>query len=165
MLFGPLVFGPCMIPSAWPSASRACKRAMAWLRSARMERVSRPWTVFASAHRCRPASVFGPVEAPPWNLHFVLPFEAGARHCCAVRLDVAWHWRHRMRPPAVTKVKLLDIDLHLVWGSRGGQKLINHRTSCAEISGVRQGPHQTGYLHHQSFGGRTLMCIKLHHCF
>jgi hypothetical protein len=121
--FGPLVLGPCMIPSAWPSASRACSRPMAWLRSARMERVSLPWIILTSPQRSRPASVLGPVEAPPWKRHLVLPFEAGARHCCFVRLDRAWQRGQVMRPPRVrmvcSKSMGFDMDLHLVWGGRG----------------------------------------------
>ena len=34
-------------------------------RTFRFALVSRPWIILASAHRCRPATVFGPVEAPP----------------------------------------------------------------------------------------------------
>ena len=34
-------------------------------RFARIARVSHPWMVFASAQRCRPLGVLGPVEAPP----------------------------------------------------------------------------------------------------
>jgi len=75
--------------------------------------------VLASAQRCRPCSVLGPVEAPPWKRHLVFPFEAGARHWMPVLFDLALHCRQVIRPPAVLKVKLFDIGLHLDIGSSG----------------------------------------------
>jgi hypothetical protein len=112
-----------MIPSAWPSASRACSRAIAWMRSVRMERVSRPWIVLASPQRCRPSSVFGPVDLPPCVLQTFFPFRAGARHCCFVRFDLAWQRGQVMRPPRVrmacSKSRGFDMDLHLVWWVKG----------------------------------------------
>ena len=83
--------------------------------------------VLASEQRCRPASVFGPVEAPPWKRHLVFPFEAGARHCCFVRLDRAWQRGQVMRPPRVrmvcSKSRGFDMDLHLVWGVKGRERM------------------------------------------
>ena len=110
VVFLPGILGPCMIPSAWPRSSSARSLRMAPARSDRTLRVSLPWIVLASAQRCRPCSVRGPVLFPPWLAHLFLPFEAEARHCCLVRLDLAWHWTQRIRPPAVTKVKLFDMD-------------------------------------------------------
>ena len=98
----------------------------------RMERVSLPWFFFTSAQRCRPTSVLGPVETPPWNLHLVFPFDAGARHCCLVRFDLALHWRQVIRPPAVVKVKLFDINLDLNRASYKLSFLLTHRTSWTE---------------------------------
>ena len=117
MGFLPGILGPCMIPSVWPSPSSALRRRIASARSDRALRLSLPWIVLAAVQRCLPCSVRGPVLFPPWLAHLFLPFEAGARHCCFVRLDLAWHWTQRIRPPAVTKVKLFDMELHLV-GSR-----------------------------------------------
>lgn len=47
-------------------------------------------TVLAAAHLCRPAIVFGPVDAPPWVLHTLLPCIAAFRHCKPLRFDFAW---------------------------------------------------------------------------
>ena len=114
----PRVLLPVIRPISNPTCSSTESFADAWLRSTRMARVSQPWVVFACAQRCRPASVFGPVEAPPWKRHLVLPFEAGARHCCFVRLDLAWQRVQVMRPPRVrmvcSKSRGLDMDLHLM---------------------------------------------------
>ena len=85
MGFLPGILGPCMIPSACPKSSNARSRRIASARSDRTFRVSVPWVVLASAQRCQHSGVLGPVDAPPWNLHFVLPFDAVARHCCFVR--------------------------------------------------------------------------------
>lgn len=59
-------------------------------RFARIARVSHPWMVLASAQRCRPSGVLGPVEAPPCVLHtFLLRIDA-LRHCRPLRFDFAW---------------------------------------------------------------------------
>jgi hypothetical protein len=59
-------------------------------RFARIARVSHPWMVLASAQRCRPSGVLGPVEAPPWVLQTCLPLMAALRHCKPERFDFAW---------------------------------------------------------------------------
>ena len=46
-------------------AAYARSSALNSLACARLALVSRPWTVVASAHRCRPASVRGPVLRAP----------------------------------------------------------------------------------------------------
>jgi hypothetical protein len=60
--------------------------------------------VLASAQRCRPAWVLGPVLRPPWVLHTRLPLRAGAAHCSFVRLDLAWQRWQVTRPPSVLSV-------------------------------------------------------------
>ena len=114
----PRVLLPVIRPISKPTCSSTESLADAWLRSARMERVSRPWTVFASAQRSRPASVLGPVDLPPCVLQTLLPFRAGAAHWSFVRLDLAWQRWHVMRPPRVrmvcSKCMGLNMDLHLV---------------------------------------------------
>ena len=56
---------------------------------ARIALVSRPCTVFTSAHFCRPSDVLGPVEAPPCVLHTALPLIAALRHWFPLRLERA----------------------------------------------------------------------------
>jgi hypothetical protein len=84
-----------------------------------LARVSLPWTVFASAHRLRPCSVFGPVDLPPWVLHTSLPFIAGALHWTPVRREWALHCLHMIRPPAISNVKFVDMFYILLGGSKG----------------------------------------------
>jgi hypothetical protein len=74
---GPRVREPVNILRATPTDSSTASRAEPRLRLLRASRFSLPWIVLASAQRCRPSGVLGPVEAPPWYLHFVLPFAAG----------------------------------------------------------------------------------------
>ena len=93
-----------MMPNSKPTDSSTASLAEARLRSDRASRVSRPWIVLASAQRCRPASVFGPVLRPPCVLHTRLPLRAGAAHCSFVRLDFAWQRWHTTRPPSVLSV-------------------------------------------------------------
>ena len=85
----PRVRFPSINPRPKPTVSSTANLADARLRSVRAWRVSLPWMVLASAQRFRPSGVLGPVDAPPWNLHFVLPLEAGAQHCSLVGLDLA----------------------------------------------------------------------------
>jgi len=54
----------------------------------------------AAAHLCRPAIVLGPVEAPPWVLHTLLPFIAAFRHCKLLRFDFAWQ-RGTLKEPKI----------------------------------------------------------------
>ena len=92
--------------------------------------------VFASAQRCRPASVFGPVLRPPCVLHtLLLPFKAGAPHCSFVRLDLAWQRWQVTRPPSVlsvcSKCKVCLCTIYtLCRGSRGGKNFFILSTSC-----------------------------------
>ena len=86
----PRVRPPDIKPIEKPTASSTAILAEARLRSVRTSRVSRPWIVFASAQRSRPASVLGPVLRPPCVLHTRLPLRAGAAHWSFVRLDLAW---------------------------------------------------------------------------
>ena len=72
-----------MVRSMSRSSRSFCSRAT------RMALVSLPWTVLASAQRCGPASVLGPVEAPPCVLHTFLPFMAALRHWAPLRFDLA----------------------------------------------------------------------------
>ena len=102
--FRPRVRPPDIKPSANPTSSNTASLAEARLRSVRTSRVSRPWMVLASAQRCRPASVLGPVLRPPCVLHTRLPLMAGAAHCSFVRLDLAWQRWHVTRPPSVLSV-------------------------------------------------------------
>ncbi len=83
------------------------------LLSARISRVSRPWIVLASAERCRPSLVFAPVDNPPCVRQTALPFMAGARHCCWLRLDVALHCRQVIFPPSVSKILLCSASLDI----------------------------------------------------
>ena len=57
--------------------------------------------VWAAAIRARPSGVFGPVERPPCHLHFCFPRAAAKPHWSPVRLDLALHRRHRIRPPQI----------------------------------------------------------------
>jgi hypothetical protein len=93
-----------MKPNSKPTDSSNASLAEAMLRSARASRVSRPWIVLASAQRCRPASVLGPVLRPPCVLHTRLPLRAGAAHWSFVRLDLAWQRWQVTRPPSVVSV-------------------------------------------------------------
>ena len=84
--FLPRVLVPTINQSSWPASSSTANLAEARLRSVRASRVSRPWMVLASAQRCRPASVLGPVITLPYVLHTRLPLTAGAALCSFVRL-------------------------------------------------------------------------------
>ena len=118
----PAVFGPTIIPIALPSSSSLYISFILALYCALLARVSWPCTVLAAAQRFRPSGVFGPVDSPPWVLQTFLPRMAGARHCCLVRFDWAWHCLHRIRPPSVRNV--------FIFTALGGcQHLILHRTS------------------------------------
>jgi hypothetical protein len=75
--------------------------------------------VFASAQRCRPCVVLGPVDNPPWLLQTSLPMRAGALHWFPVRLERALHCLHLIRPPQVINVKFVDMFYILFEGSRG----------------------------------------------
>ena len=121
ILFLPGILGPCMIPSAWPRSSSDRSRRIAAARSDRTLRGSLPWMVLASAQRCRPASVLGPVLRPPCVLHTLLPLKAGAAHCSFVRFDLAWQRLQTTRPPSVvsfcSKCKVCLCTIYtLCWG-------------------------------------------------
>jgi hypothetical protein len=120
------------------------------VRSVRAWRVSKPWIVLAAAQRCRPSGVLGPVDAPPWNLHFVLPFDAGAAHCCLVRLDMAWQRAQVIRPPAVSSLDCFDIQLHLVRGSFGVRRPYCAQDPVNQHLGAVQAHGQTNRLPRQT---------------
>ena len=80
-------------------------------RFARIARVSQPWMVLASAQRCRPLGVLGPVEAPPWVLHTFLPLMAALRHCSPLRFDLAWQ-RGTLEEPKISIVVNNNTPLH-----------------------------------------------------
>ncbi len=105
---------PSNNPISFPRLTNWCNSANFRLRSARISRVSRPWMVLASAHRLRPCSVFGPVDNPPWFLQTSLPMRAGALHWFPVRLLVALHCLHSIRPPQVINVKFVDMFYTLI---------------------------------------------------
>ena len=115
-------------------------------RSVRAWRVSKPWMVLAAAQRCRPCYVRGPVDAPPWNLHFVFPFDAGAAHCCLVRLDMAWQRSQVIRPPAVSSLGCFSIQLHLVRGSFDVRRLYCAQDPVSQHLGAVQAHGQTNRL-------------------
>ena len=123
----PRVLVPFINPNLWPTASKTASLAEARLRSFRALRVSRPWIVLASAQRCRPASVLGPVLRPPCVLQTRLPLRAGAAHCSFVRLDLAWQRWHVTRPPSAVSVcskckVCVFMGCTRCRGSRGGKK-------------------------------------------
>ena len=131
----PRVRPPDIKPNKKPTSSSTASLAEARLRSIRASRVSRPWMVLASAQRCRPALVLGPVLRPPCVLHTRLPFWAGAAHCSFVRLDLAWQRWHVTRPPSVVSV-CSNFEGGVVIGCtrcrvQGESKFFFiHRTSC-----------------------------------
>jgi hypothetical protein len=51
--------------------------------------------------RALPSAVFGPVDRPPCEAHFVFPLSAAALHWTPVLFDVASHCKQWMRPPAM----------------------------------------------------------------
>ena len=125
----PLVRVPDIKPSAKPTSRRTAMRAKPKLRSFLTSRVSRPWMVLASAQRCRPASVLGPVLRPPCVLHTRLPLRAGAAHCSFVRLDLAWQRWQVTSPPSVVSVcskckVCVFMDCIGCRGSRGAKKFL-----------------------------------------
>ncbi len=134
----PRVLVPLSNPMAKPIDSRTASLAEPRLRSFRASRVSRPWMVLASAQRCRPASVLGPVLRPPCVLHTRLPLRAGAAHCSFVRLDLAWQRWQVTRPPSVVSVcskckAFVFMGCTRCRGSRGGKKFFVRRTLWAGI--------------------------------
>ena len=137
--FLPRVLVPFINPNVCPTASNTASLADARLRSVRTSRVSRPWIVLASAQRCRPASVLGPVLRPPCVLHTRLPLRAGAAHCSFVRLDLAWQRWQVTRPPSVlsvcSKCKVcVFMGCTRCRGSRGEKNFYIRRTSWAGYS-------------------------------
>jgi hypothetical protein len=130
----PRVRPPDTKPIEKPTASSTASLAIARLRSVRTSRVSRPWIVLASAQRCRPASVLGPVLRPPCVLHTRLPLRAGAAHCSFVRLDFAWQRWQVTRPPSVmsicSKCKVWLDTIYTLWEAcLDFRKIIENRTS------------------------------------
>jgi hypothetical protein len=133
--FLPRLLVPFINPNLWPTSSSTASLAISRLRTVRAAQVSRPWIVLASAQRCRPDSVLGPVLRPPCVLHTRLPLRAGAPHCNFVRFDLAWQRWQVTRPPSVLSVcskciVLLDTIYTCCRGSRGGWKFFIRRTSC-----------------------------------
>ena len=61
-----------------------------------------PCMVCALAMRSSPSWVLGPVERPPWCVHFwvLLEFIAGLEHCFPDLTDLAVHRKQRIAPPA-----------------------------------------------------------------
>ncbi len=122
-----------MIPSVCPKFSNTRSRRIAAARSIRALRDSPPWIVLASAQRCRPSGVLGPVDAPPCVLQTRLPFIAGFLHWDRLCLLCAWHWLQQTLPPNVKNWFIckvfVDIVLHSVRGSRRTLIFITRSTS------------------------------------
>ena len=95
--FGPLVREPINIPHLKPTFCKAASSVSASFLRRLICRVTRPSTVFVSARRSRPCSVFGRVEASPWNRHAGLPFIGGAQQSIRVCFDWAWHLGQEMQ--------------------------------------------------------------------
>lgn len=95
-----------MMPSRWPRSSSSRSLRIPSARSVRALRVSKPWMFLASAQRCRPSLVLGPVDLPPCMRHIDLPHTAGPLQRMLDLFDLAWHWLHLMRPPRVVKVDM-----------------------------------------------------------
>ena len=74
---------------AKPIDSRTANLADASDRSCRIAIVSQPWTVRAAEHLLFPASVRGPVLAPPCLKQVLLPTSVVAVHLCPVALNTA----------------------------------------------------------------------------
>ena len=114
MGFLPRDLGPVINPKMCAASSSWASRRDPRDRSNLAALVSLPWTIFASAIRCLPSAVLGPVLRPPCKLHFcvLLELSAGRPHCCFVRVDRAVQRRHLIRPAAVARngvVKALSI--------------------------------------------------------
>lgn len=138
MRFGltPRVRVPESKPIEKPTSSSTASFAETKLRSFRFVRVSFPWFFLASAQRCRPTSVLGPLLRPPCVLHTRLPLRAGAAHCSFVRLDLAWQRWHMTRPPSVLSVCSnfeggVVIGCTRCRGSKGGKKVNVLWTLCS----------------------------------
>lgn len=102
MRFADVIPRRCIASSSWANRSDPPDRSnLAAL-------VSLPWTVCASAIRCLPSAVLGPVLSPPWLPHLcvLLVFSAGRPHCVLVRLEVAKQRRHVIRPSAVVRKRV-----------------------------------------------------------
>jgi hypothetical protein len=79
----------------------------------RIARVSHPWMVLASAQRCRPSGVLGPVDAPPCVLHTFLPRMEALRHCRPLRFDFAWQ-REASKELKIFMVSSIFATLHSI---------------------------------------------------
>ena len=85
----PRVLVPLSRPIANPIDSSTANLAEPSDRSCRIAIVSWPWTVRTEAHFLFPASVRGPVLAPPCRRHVLLPTSVVAVHRWPVALNTA----------------------------------------------------------------------------
>jgi hypothetical protein len=137
MRFGrrPGVRVPFISPRRKPTNSNTVSRALARLRSRRMADVSRPWVVRAWAQRCRPSSVFGPVDLPPCWAHLARPSITWAPHALPEREITALH---------VGFDASLDMALRLDAGSFARNTIIFQGLSPADWLLIELAPSMRG---------------------